>query len=100
MINHIAIVLVLNTIKARSLHIQLIVAVGSRFHPANIRVGKPMRIEMRSIKDETRKSTAHGFDRSVRCNKTIQLRIFPTVPKMKIIGDKYRLTCSEMKFND
>jgi hypothetical protein len=44
-INHVAIVLVLNTIKARSLQTELIVAVGSSFHPANIRVGKPMRIE-------------------------------------------------------
>jgi hypothetical protein len=99
-INHVAIVLVLNTIKARSLQTELIVAVGSRFHPANIRVGKPMRIEMRSIKDETRKITAHGFDRSIRCDKTKQLRIFPIVPKMKIVGDKYRLSSSEIKFND
>ncbi len=59
-----------------------------------------MRIEIRSINDETRKSNAHGFDRSVRWDKTKQLRIFPTTPKMKIIGDKYRLSCSEVNFND
>jgi hypothetical protein len=44
----------------------LIVVVGSRFQPARMRVVNPNSMEIRSTKDETRKSNAHGFVRSVR----------------------------------
>jgi hypothetical protein len=98
-INHIAAVLVLKTTKARNLQIELIVVVGSSSHPDKMRNVKPTRIEIRSIKDEARKSNAHVFDRSVRCDKTRQLRIFPMTPKMKIINATYRLSCLEMQPN-
>ncbi len=95
-INQIAIVRVLNTTKARSLQIVVFVVVGSSSHPAKILVVRPARIEIKSIKDEARKSNAHGFDRSVRWDKIKQLSVFPTIPKMKIIMAKYRFNCFEI----
>ena len=94
MMSHAAIVLVEKTMNARNRHIHVIVAVGSRFQPAKIRVGRPTRIEMRSTRDETKKRRAHGFDRSVDCPRTIQLRVLPIIPKMKMVGDRYRFNCS------
>ncbi len=57
-------------------------------------------MEIRSTNDEPRKNAAHEFDRSVCWDKTNQFRILPAIQKMKIIGDKYRFRCCEMKFND
>ena len=99
-INHVAMVRVLNTIKARSWQNELIVAVGSRSYPAKIRKGRPMTMEIRSTKDEIRKSNAHGFDRSVHCDRIKQLRMFPTIPKMKMVDDAYRFNCLVINFND
>jgi hypothetical protein len=38
----------------------------------------------------------HGFERSVRCDRTKQLRIFPIVPKMSINIVKVRLSCVDI----
>lgn len=86
--------------KARILQIELVVLVGSRFQPANIREGKPISIDMRSTMDEIRRSKAHGFERSIRFDRTKQLRILPTEPKIKIKDAKHRSICSEMCRNE
>ena len=94
-ISHVAKVRVLNTVKARILHIQLIVAVGSQCQPAKMRVGRPAKIEMRSTNEETRKSRAQVLERRARWERTRQLRTLPRTPKMNTIGDRYRFSCSE-----
>jgi hypothetical protein len=62
--------------------------VKSRSHPARMRVVKPKLIETIFAMDEVRKRKAHGFDRSDGCDRTRQFKIFPIVPKSKIIIEK------------
>ena len=45
---------------------KLFVVVGSRFHPAKIRVVKPTIIDIKSTNDDIRNNKAHGFVRSIR----------------------------------
>jgi hypothetical protein len=59
-----------------------------RTYPANIRVVKPDRIEIRLAIDDIRNKNEHGFVRSGRCDKTRQLRRLPSIPKIKINIEK------------
>ena len=65
-INQIAIVRVLNTIKARSLQSESIFPVGSTSQPDNIRGIRPMTSEITSTDDEATNKNAQGFDFNVR----------------------------------
>jgi hypothetical protein len=60
------------------------VFVKSKAYPADIRVIKPDRIEIRLAMDDIRNKNEQEFVRSFLSDKTIQLRIFLRTPTTKI----------------
>jgi hypothetical protein len=87
-ISHEAVVLKVNKAKIRNLQSHPIVSVRSADQPFNRRTATPEIKVKRLAIDDARKSEAHGFERSVRCDRARQLRRLPTVPKIRIAIDR------------